>query len=281
MTYTFEDYVEIGFHSVEVARYSSISVYALQVYEWLLTFEEEYRLIHQTPWSSVKAAFLVCRYYPLLVFPVFIWYWVGDHDAAQCARVIHPLYAFMVPFQLSAQVVILIRAYAFTGRSRGIFVLLWTCFISLLFAQIWLFGTQFIPIPELYLLLGKSGCFANDKQAEKDAFVQAKSMETGLVMLGTFMFDLLMMILVIIHCIRIRSTQGPLGRFFLMQASSVFVIMSILNLLVAVVYFNSDRQYDGLGFPFVMILPDILTCRLSVWLSIYIYSVPSYLSIHV
>jgi hypothetical protein len=36
-----------------------------------------------------------------------------------------------------------------------------------------------IAVPELYLLLGKSGCFANDKQAEKDAFIQGKSMETG------------------------------------------------------------------------------------------------------
>jgi hypothetical protein len=34
-------------------------------------------------------------------------------------------------------------------------------------------------IPELYLLLGRSGCFANDKQAEKDAFIQGKSVETG------------------------------------------------------------------------------------------------------
>jgi len=126
----------------------------------------------------------------------------------------------------------------------------------------WLFGTQFILVKELYEILGNSGCFANDKQAEKVAYAKGNSLQTGLVLLGTFVMDFLMMGMVILHCFRIRSTQGPLGRVFLVQATSVFVMMSILNLFVAMVYFNSDRQYDGLGFPFVMVLPDIFACRL-------------------
>jgi hypothetical protein len=54
--------------------------------------------VHRGPWNSVKVAYLMCRYYPLLLWPIFVWSWVGNHPPEYCARLIHPLYCLVIPF---------------------------------------------------------------------------------------------------------------------------------------------------------------------------------------
>jgi len=258
-----QDIMSIGATSLLIGRYSVASVYVVQVYEWLLQLDDEWALIHQARWTSIKVAYLFCRYYPLLIFPVYMWAWLGDHPQELCEKIIHPLYAFLVPFHLCSQAVILMRAYAFTGRSKIVLAILLPAYLAFLCAYTWLLGTQFIVIKDLYLLYGKSACFANDKQAEQGpAFAYSRGPRTGLVILGSFLLDFLMMSLVLLHCIRIRSTQGSLGRTFLKQGLGVFIVMSALNLLVASIYLGRNRQYDGLGTPFLMVLSPILVCRL-------------------
>ncbi|KAH7928472.1 hypothetical protein BV22DRAFT_1030786 [Leucogyrophana mollusca] len=84
-------------YAIQVGRNGFVAVYALQVYEWLLMLDDEYTLIHRSAWTSIKVAYLVCRYYPLLVFPFQLWGWMGDHAPRVCQRVIHPLYATLIP----------------------------------------------------------------------------------------------------------------------------------------------------------------------------------------
>jgi hypothetical protein len=109
-----------------------------------------------------------------------MWAWLGDYESKFCERLIHPLYALLIPFvshfsvilffiaQLRylatystrsarltsdlAQIwliiwhisaVILIRAYAFTGRKMSVGIIFGIGFLALLGAEIWLFGTQF------------------------------------------------------------------------------------------------------------------------------------------
>jgi hypothetical protein len=54
--------------------------------------------IHQARWTSAKVAYLCCRYYPLLVYPLYMWAWLGNHPAKLCIESAHPLYSFLVPF---------------------------------------------------------------------------------------------------------------------------------------------------------------------------------------
>ncbi|KAF8644415.1 hypothetical protein AX16_008475 [Volvariella volvacea WC 439] len=237
--------------------------------------------IHKARWTSIKIAYLICRYYPILAFPFYLWAWLGDYPRETCEKVVHPLYGMMVVFSLSAQVVILIRSWAFAGRNPIILGMLVTCFIILAGAEIWLFGTNFVVVKELYLLLGDSACFANDGLAQAggpyeylSAFPTAVSSPVSdsprdddvdslqIIMLGAFFFDLLMMLIVIVYCIRIRSVRGRLGKTFLFQGFSGFVVISSLNLMTACLYFSPNRQWDGLGLPIIAILPDVIACRL-------------------
>jgi len=258
-----QEIVEIGATQLLIGRYSVAAVYVVHIYEWLIQLDDVWALIHQARWTSVKIAYLFCRYYPLLVFPVYMWAWLGNHSSELCQKLVHPLYAFLVPFHLCPQAVILMRAYAFTGRSKLVLAILLPAYLAVLVAYSWLLGSQFVYIKDLYFLFGTSACFANDKHAEDGpTFAYTPATRSGLVVLGGFLLDALMMSVVILHCIRIRSTQGSLGRTFLKQGAGVFVVMSGVNLLVAFIYLGRNRQFDGVGTPFLMILSPVLACRL-------------------
>jgi hypothetical protein len=219
-------------------------------------------LVHKSRWNSVKLAYLFCRYYPLFVYPVYMWVWLGDHAFEFCSKISHPLYAFVVPFQLSAQAVILIRAHAFTGRNTLTLIFLSSCYLALFAAEIWLFSGKLTVASPLFLLLGKSGCFADDPRLKEAGASFATANRTALVLLGAFFLDLITMALVIVHCIRIRSTQGRLGRAFLRQGLGAFVAMSVLNLLSASFYLLPSIELNGIGIPITMICPNVIACRL-------------------
>lgn len=253
----------LGITAVQRSRYCITAAWALQVYEWLLTLGEEYRLIHCARWTSIKIAYLICRYYPLFAYPILMWFWLGDHDETFCRSLVHPVYALLVPFQMAAQAVMLMRAYAFTGRNKVVLVVLCVCYLALFAAEMWLFTVHFTLVGTLFLILGKSGCFANDSEAETGGMVHnIPSTWTGVVILSAFCLDFLAMALVFLHCIRIRSTQGPLGKTFLKQGLGAFAVMSGLNLMVASIYIGRNRLYDGFGLPMLLVVPDILACRL-------------------
>jgi hypothetical protein len=49
---------------------------------------------------------------------------------------------------------------------------------------------------------------------------------------------------------------------FLKQGLGAFAVMSGLNLMVASIYIGRNRLYDGFGLPMLLVVPDILACRL-------------------
>ncbi|KAA1469931.1 hypothetical protein DENSPDRAFT_835624 [Dentipellis sp. KUC8613] len=242
---------------IDVGRYSILACYTLIVYDWLISISDEYTLIHQARWTWVKAAYLWCRYYPLLVFPFHIWGWVVDHDGETCADIVHPLYATLIPLQLSAQVVLMLRAYAFAGRDSRILYGLCFGLAALLGVDIYVWGFDVQLVSTLFSVLGQSGCFATT-----DISASQGAIHISLTFLTAFAYDLLTMSIVIIHCFRIRSTQGSLGASFLTQGVLVFMSMTTLNIFSAAMYLSSNKTFNGIGSYFALLLPDVLACRL-------------------
>ncbi|KAJ8507120.1 hypothetical protein ONZ45_g10478 [Pleurotus djamor] len=250
-------------YALTIGQYSTVAVYAVQVYEWLLNLSEEVELIHQAHWSSMKIAYMICRYVPLLTCPVYLWAWLRDHPPELCAKVVHPLYGFLTCYQLSAQGVMLIRTYAFTGRKLSVLLMLLACYLAVMGTEIWLFSSRFVFPEELYVAFGTSGCFANDAGAQSGSLFDPHrvAIQSGCVLLGIFLLDVIMTATIIVHCIRIRSTQGALGKAFLAQGLVAFLVMSAVNLPSAVLYLRGDRLYNGLGLPYLF-LSDVMACRL-------------------
>ncbi|KAJ8080462.1 hypothetical protein PM082_017295 [Marasmius tenuissimus] len=241
--------------SVLVGRYCAASAYVMTVYDWLISIQDEWDLIWSTPqWTAIKYAYVLCRYFTLSIFPFYLWLFLNDHPEEMCKRIVHPMYGLITLFHVFPQVVMIIRTWAFTGRSPYVLYSLILCLVSFAASSIWVFGTQFVVAEQIYLLFGKSGCFAGDlAPADGSAAVRP-----GAVMVLAFSIDLIMLIIIVVHVYRIRSTQGRLGRHFIFQGFVVFALMSALNLAIACNYLSSTREFNGTLLPIVMNLSNVL-----------------------
>ncbi|KDQ62513.1 hypothetical protein JAAARDRAFT_462613 [Jaapia argillacea MUCL 33604] len=255
-------YAEIGAWTTLVGRYGITAVYAVQVYEWLIAFDEEWEHIHQRRWTSVKMAYLFCRYWPLCVFPFHMWAWLGDHEQQTCAGIVRVLYALLIPCPLAAQAVMLLRAVAFTGRNSVVLGILGFGYSILTVLQIWIFGTHFVLVEEVFQEFGRSGCFANDKIAQEHIFIKQVALPTAGLFLAVFLFDVLSIGSIVVHYLRRRSLQIDLGKLFIEQGIAAFVVISVINILSAASYMDSTRVYMGMTLPAAFIIPDIIACRL-------------------
>lgn len=162
-----QDAYAASYGSLQRGRYGMVVACSLQYYDWLLLMGDELEYIHFRPgWGALKVAYLLCRYYPLVVWPFFTWAVVGDHDAALCIRIVAPMQAMYLPLQCLSQFVMLFRAWAFTGRSRRVFWILAFFFTALVAVDMWTFLSH-IPLAsaEARAKLGKTACYVDYEAA--------------------------------------------------------------------------------------------------------------------
>ncbi|KIM46924.1 hypothetical protein M413DRAFT_440489 [Hebeloma cylindrosporum] len=211
-------------------RYSIIAMFFLQIYELFAMMEEEVRLIHRASWTSITALYLLCRYYPLVLWFLVIWAYVSDHDAQTCSRVAQAVHASLAPCQILSQAVMLMRAHAFSGRNKKILVLLASCYICLVVVDIWAFCWKVdMPPPILYSILGGTGCFPNYEG-------EVMALRTGL---AAILMDLVSLVVVVMHCVKSRWDQDvSLARYFVSQGLASFAFISIINIVTAITLFR-------------------------------------------
>ncbi|KAF8876761.1 hypothetical protein BD779DRAFT_136442 [Infundibulicybe gibba] len=262
--------------TVRRGRFLMTALYAILVYEWTLLFGQEYILIHRKRrWSSARVAFLVCRYYPLIVWPVLLWAFVQEHNWDICSRVVRPLYLFLIPFQLSSQAVVILRAWAFTGRKRITLVLLCAAYALLLAAEIWVFAdfrgsarahpSSIHPIltnadgsDSLHAIIGNIGCvrgLADDNRVF--------AVRTGVLFIASCIVDCLCLLIIAIHCMRLGKFQGPLAQYFLAQGFGAFLVLGLIHITAAVLAFSGTARWAGaIAIPVPLMLSNIVACRL-------------------
>jgi len=251
-----------GAWSVQNARSITVAAYALQVYEWLICLSDEYLYVHKGRWTTVKLAYLFCRYYPLFVFPLYIWAFVGDHTISTCNKVTRPLYGFMSLFMMSAHVVFVIRTYAFAGRNKFILAFLIACWMGLFIFVTWILSTKYKFILAWHEVAGDSACFGGDiSRAAKFVPDNTNWTWTALYSVSTTVFDSLMTAIIFFHCLRFRSTWGPLGRVIISQGLLAYIMLTVVNIAITVTYRTPDPKWDGIGF-LSLIIPEVLACRL-------------------
>ncbi|KAF8072073.1 hypothetical protein FPV67DRAFT_917925 [Lyophyllum atratum] len=245
---------------IQSGRYITLAVYAIQVCEWVASFDDEWVLIHRARWSSVKIAYLCCRYYPLLTWPFYIWAFVGNHEAELCSRIVRPLYFFMIPYQLAPQVVMVIRAWAFAGRQAVILAVLASAYVVLTSMEIWVFATDVGSAHSASKNTSmKFGCVRNAGTGKLNV-----GQKTGILFMSAFFLDVLCTVIMTMHCIRLRSLQGPLGKTFIRQGFGAFFLMSIIHIMAATAAFAGAVSFGGgLILPLPLILSNIVACRLT------------------
>ncbi|KAI9465546.1 hypothetical protein BJY52DRAFT_1209500 [Lactarius psammicola] len=258
-----------------------LAAYVVCFYDWIISLDQEVAFIYPAPWNAVKAAYLFCRYYPLVIAPFHFWGFIGDHEQSVCESYYHALYACTMPTMLSSQVILMLRTYAFTGRKRTVLAALLVSFFSLVGVVIWVMSSQ-LNLTALFIIEKRSGCFATSDQPISGVVRTVGAYHLGMISvrchlsfvitlakpslykLLSAIFDCLNMFLVIqvliypciidtvCHCLFGSGHAGIL----------VYVIMTALNALTIGTYFSSNPLNQGVGAWFAYILPSALTCRL-------------------
>ncbi|KAF5316679.1 hypothetical protein D9619_006225 [Psilocybe cf. subviscida] len=245
---------------IQAVRYSVVAVMCVLVYEWLANLEDERRLIHCAPWSSVKLSYLLCRYYPLCYWVVALWAYCLNHKPRHCKAVLKPIHALLAPFQFFAQAVLFLRAYAFSGRKRWVLAILTVGYLLVIAADTYLFFVA-VPVPRLSkfgLILrgtGGSGCFP-------DYSTKAMGRRIGFAILASTLLDLSSLTIVLWFCFKSHTGETSLARFFLRQGLTAFAWVGAVNIVSTLVYFRARSSASGIGLPFSLIISNIIVCRL-------------------
>ncbi|TFK62897.1 hypothetical protein BDN72DRAFT_347539 [Pluteus cervinus] len=222
------------------------AMYTLMVYDFMLLFEEECRLIYTPGWNAVKVAYLCCRFYPMLIWPFLIWTWMGNHTFETCAQIQKLRQLLMLPMTLAPQVVMIIRAWAFTDRNRVVLFVLCLFLCSLVGCQIW------------------AGCF-NDNTTPKGRHATRR---IGFILLFSSLLDLVAVFVMFWHYLRTRHLRSPLGFILVRQAVTIFITIAVLNAIAAASFLTTvfPAILTNMGLVFVLTVPNVLACRLLVQL---------------
>ncbi|KAK7031543.1 hypothetical protein R3P38DRAFT_819285 [Favolaschia claudopus] len=243
-------------NTIRIVRNGVLSVHVLSLYEWLELLPTEVELIYPSRWNSIKLAYLLCRYYNLLLWPVVIYAYAGDHTAQTCSKLTQTVTSLLLPMQLFAPAVMLMRAYAFAGRRLRVLVLLLLFYAALVGIDIWFFCFNASNLPDLtYAILGGTGCFPDYPEGNGNQRLVI-ALSASLVM------DLVSLSIIILYCVQIRSTQGSLGRIFISQGLGSFAIVLGVHAIALGLYFSPRTLYNGIGLPYILVISNLMACRL-------------------
>ncbi|KAJ7780298.1 hypothetical protein DFH07DRAFT_469484 [Mycena maculata] len=242
---------------IQTTRTAVLAVYTLSICEWLNTLSTEVELIYPSRWNSIKVAYLLCRYYQLLLWPLVIFAYGGNHTAQTCSKLTRLVSVLLLPMQLFAPAVMLMRAYAFAGRNAKVLALLLLFYAGLVAIDIWFFCWNVVNLPDIvYLALGGTGCFPD--------YIANTYIGTRLVVAigASSVMDLVSLSTIAIHSLRTHSTQGNLGRIFISQGFGAFVVVLVVHCVALAIYFDPQNYHNGVGLPYVLIISNLIACRL-------------------
>ncbi|KAH8984451.1 hypothetical protein EDB92DRAFT_1488294 [Lactarius akahatsu] len=245
---------------LNIGRYSFVAAYSVCFYDWIISLDQEVAFIYPAPWNVVKAAYLCCRYYPLVVAPFQFWGLFADHEQRVCEAYYRVLFACTIPTILSAQFIMMLRTHAFSGRNKIVLAVLSITVLGLSSVIIWVIY-EHLTMSLMFFVVKRTGCFPISDQPNFVPF--AYYYHLGMISILTASFDGLNMIIVFWYCIRERGTIGPIGQSFLRQGVLVYVITTLLNMMTIGTTYSSQLLHDSKLIPwFAYILPSALSCRL-------------------
>ncbi|KZV83280.1 hypothetical protein EXIGLDRAFT_728502 [Exidia glandulosa HHB12029] len=239
-------------HFTQVTRCSHVAAYSLLVWDWLLNIAEERKLIFGSRWTPAKVAYLVSRYYPLLTYPLVLWVQLFDHDKALCSHIYNLPILIVIPNNISAECILILRTFAFTGGNKPILYGLLTLLAGLVAFQLWVATTAATMIP-----FG-NGCFPVNSGS--------KLFLSGFF-ISTFILDSIITLIFAVFAfrmIRLRLTVATrLTQLLIREGFVYFCLISAVNLVNASFNLQTGNVAMATGaVPLSLLFCNVLSCRL-------------------
>ncbi|KAH0591066.1 hypothetical protein H2248_001172 [Termitomyces sp. 'cryptogamus'] len=140
-----------------------VAMYAVVIWDWIISLPREYRFVWRTHWTPVKIAYLFCRYWVITVVPYLLYCFVVDHPLATCEKIFRIPVALAMWNQVGSQSVLLIRTYAFFNRNVYILLFLLTALSGVIAYQLYVDTTQMLLLPFTAPHSGMGPCLPRSK----------------------------------------------------------------------------------------------------------------------
>lgn len=206
----------------------------------------------RTPGTSrAKIAYLFCRYWPLVTYPITLWVQVLDHDRSLCESIFRIPMFLTIPNLGTAAGVLVLRIYAFTGGKSFVVAFLTLCFVVVAGYQAFVASARAMLIPK------GNGCFPVDTGTAKHL--------SG-YFLAALLFDCTVTLTFTIYAARIvKLRYSELSRFtriFIREGAAYFLAISVINIINAGFNFQPVLPEQTVNVPMSLLLPNLLACRL-------------------
>lgn len=137
-------------------------------------------------------------------------------------------------------VVMVYRAYAFTGYKTTILILLGSCYLALVGGELWAFLTPPVAVPDIFFkLIGNTGCFPNYNDSLMQPRVVVGSISPVLGLTSTCPNQFIM----VSRSKCQKKEVKVLNRIFILQQSAAMV-MDLVSLLV-VLFVRPGFRHPG------------------------------------
>ncbi|KAI0687163.1 hypothetical protein BC835DRAFT_1512788 [Cytidiella melzeri] len=124
-------------------------MYTIVVWDWAIALPRKYRFIWKTHWTPVKVAYLLCRYWVIAAVPYFLWAFCTNHTVEECEKIYRIPVALAMWNQVTSEVILVIRTYAFFNRNNYILTLLVVALAGVVAYQLYVDTSEMLLLPFL------------------------------------------------------------------------------------------------------------------------------------
>ncbi|KAJ8523347.1 hypothetical protein ONZ45_g209 [Pleurotus djamor] len=247
--------LEAAQHFIFITQVYFCSMYAVVLWDWVISLSREWRFVWRTHWTPVKVAYLFCRYWVIAVVPYLLYCFVMDHSLETCQRIFRIPVGLALWNQVGSESVLLIRTYAFFNRNIYVLWFLICSLSGVVAYQLYVDTTQMLLLPFLKPPFGP--CLPRSKPHSAH-------------LLGFFiaplLFDTMVTFMTIWKAFYIRRHNGgPNSRLiqtFLREGVFYYLLISIANLINGVFYLQPRQAISAINIPLSVMLAPVLACRL-------------------
>lgn len=244
-------------HFIYVTQVYFCAMYAVVLWDWIISLHREYRFVWRTHWTPVKIAYLFCRYWVITVVPYLLYCFVIDHSLETCQRIYKIPVALAMWNQVGSESVLLIRTYAFFSRNVYVLCFLLSALSGVVAYQLYVDTTQMLLLPFYKPPFDKGPCLPMSKRHSAH-------------LLGFFiaplLFDTIVTFMTVWKAFNIRRRNGgPNSRLiqtFLREGVFYYILISIANLINGVFYLQPRQVISAINIPLSVMLGPVLACRL-------------------
>ncbi|KAJ7361406.1 hypothetical protein DFH08DRAFT_1074398 [Mycena albidolilacea] len=231
------------------------AMYAVVIWDWLISLPREWRFVWKTHWTPVKMAYLFCRYWVIAVVPYLLYCFVADHSLETCQKIYKAPLALWN--QVGSESVLLIRTYAFFNRNVYVLWFLLSAISGVVAYQLYVDTSQMLLLPFFKPPFDKGPCFPMSKPHSAH-------------LLGFFiaplLFDTIVTLMTVWKAFTIRRRNGgPNSRLiqtFLREGVFYYILISIANLINGIFYLQPRQVISAINIPLSVMMAPVLACRL-------------------